>query len=336
MNTLQTSSTRRFSTKYLLAGSLLLLILLCIAGVSFGAVQLDLGKALQELFSGDTAGIHYRILIHARLPRVLAALLCGMALAVSGVILQSLLANPLAAPNIIGVNAGAGFGVYLSLALFPAMQQLVPAAAFAGALLASLLVSLLSFRSNANKVTIVLAGVALGSILNAGMDAIVTLFPDMLINASSFKIGGFYGMTLQALTPAWIYILLALIAAMLLARRLDVLALGDDTAASLGMNVRLVRILALLTAAVLAGAAVSFSGLVGFVGLIVPHIVRRITGNEHTALLPASALLGACFVIFCDLLCRTLFAPYELPVGIMMSLLGGPFFLYLLLKRRTI
>lgn len=294
---------------------------------------MNLTEAFREWLTSDLAGKNYRILVHVRLPRVLAAMLCGLGLAASGVILQSVLANPLAAPNIIGVNSGAGFAVYLVLALFPASHRLMPAAAFLGALAASLLVSLLSFRAAAGKVTIVLAGVAISSILSAGMDTLITLYPDMLVNASTFKIGGFYGITLASLTPAWIYILVGLMSAFLLARRLNVLVLGDDIASSLGMNVRLTRAAALIAAAVLAGAAVSFSGLVGFVGLIVPNAVRRITGNEHTRLLPASALLGACFVVFCDILCRTLFAPYEVPVGIMMSFLGGPFFLYLLLKK---
>lgn len=333
MNTSQESCIRKFLTNHLLSILALLLLLLCIAGVSFGAVKLNLLKALREWLSGDFAGKNYRILVHSRMPRVLAAMLCGLALAASGVILQSVLANPLAAPNIIGVNSGAGFAVYLALALFPDAHGLMPAAAFLGALAASSAVSLLSLRTSSGKATIVLAGVAISSILGAGMDALVTLYPDMLVNASTFKIGSFYGITLASLHPAWAYIAAGLAAAFLLAKRLDVLVLGDEIAASLGMDVRLVRTFSLITAAVLAGAAVSFSGLVGFVGLIIPNAVRRITGGGHVRLLPTSALLGACFVIFCDILCRTLFSPYEIPVGIMMSFLGGPFFLYLLLKR---
>lgn len=336
MNTLLKSYIRKFLTKHLLFILAILLFLLLIAGMSFGAVKLNFSEAVREWAAKDFSGKNYRILVHSRLPRVLAAMLCGLALAVSGVILQSVLANPLAAPNIIGVNSGAGFAVYLALALFPATRGLIPVAAFLGAFAASLVVSLLSLRAAAGKITIVLAGVAVSSILNAGMDSLITLCPDMLVNASIFKIGGFYGISMASLQPAWIYIIAGLAAALLLARRLDVLILGDDIAASLGMNVRLVRTVSLLAAAVLAGAAVSFSGLIGFVGLIVPNAVRRLTGNEHTRLVPAAALLGACFVIFCDILCRTLFAPYEIPVGIMMSFLGGPFFLCLLLKKKGV
>ncbi len=334
MNILQKSSTRKHSGKYILLILLLLLILLSIAGVSFGAVRLDWRAAFQALLTGDLHDMNCRILLHARLPRVLGALLTGMALSVSGVILQALLGNPLAAPNIIGVNSGAGLGVYLALALAPACPSFIPAAAFLGAFTAGLLVAAFSFRAHAGKVTIVLAGVALSAILNAGMDSLITLFPDIMLNASSFKIGSFYGLTMQALVPAVFYILPGLFAALLLAKQLDILSLGDDTATSLGCHVRMVRLLALLTAAVLAGAAVSFSGLIGFVGLIIPHIVRRFTGCRHMLLIPASALLGACFVLLCDLLCRSLFAPYELPVGIMLSLLGGPFLLYLLIHKQ--
>ena len=150
-----------------------------------------------------------------------------------------------------------------------------------------------------------------------------------------FLIGGFSGITLQDLSPAWILIAAGLLAAVLFARESDLLTLGDETAAGLGLNVPLTRFLLLTAASCLAGAAVSFSGLIGFVGLLVPHIARRFTGGRHRLLIPASALLGAALVLICDTLSRVLFAPYELPVGIFLSLLGGPFFLFLLLHKKS-
>ena len=272
--------------------------------------------------------------MHVRLPRTLASLLAGAALAVAGILLQAVLGNPLAAPNIIGVNAGAGFAAVLLLAAFPSLSGLVPISAFLGALAASLLVFALAAKTGARRTTILLAGVAVSSMLTAGINAVKTLYPDSLSNANTFLIGGFSGVSMRNLSPAWILIAAALAAAVLTAGNTDVLTLGDETAASLGLNVRATRFFLLVTASCLAGAAVSFSGLIGFVGLIVPHIARRFAGHTHRRLIPAGALLGAALLLICDTFSRILFAPYELPVGILLSLLGGPFFLFLLLHKK--
>lgn len=314
---------------------LTVVLFVCIfVGLCFGSVWLSPTDLLYAIRSKDRTSAVSRIFYYVRLPRTIAALLSGMALSVSGVIIQGVLHNPLAGPNLIGVNAGAGFAGLIVLSLFPTSHSLLPPAAFLGALFACLFIYTIASRTGAGKVTIVLAGVAINSILTAGMDALRTLYPEIAANASSFFIGGFSGTTLASLSPAVYYIGLGLSAAFLLSGSLDLLGLGDTTAHSLGMNVKLMRFLLLSCASILAGSAVSFSGLLGFVGLIVPHIVRKFTGNVHRVLLPASALAGGSFVIFCDLLSRLLFAPYEIPVGIVMSVLGGPFFLWLIMKQR--
>jgi len=258
----------------------------------------------------------------------------GAALAVSGVLLQNVLNNALAAPNIIGVNAGAGFAVLFLLAVFPTAIAFLPFAAFLGALFASLLIYAVAAKSGASRTTITLAGVALSSVFTAGSNAIKTFFPDTIYNSSSFFIGGFSGIAYKNLTPAWIAILLGLLLAVLFSGEMDVLSLGDETAQSLGMRVQGTRFLLLMTASLLAGGAVSFSGLLGFVGLIVPHILRHFIGARHRILVPLSALFGASFVLLCDTLSRTLFSPYEIPVGIVLSLLGGPFFLFLIVRKK--
>ena len=315
----------------LLALALLLSVLLALCA---GSVPLPLRETGRALLAGERENLYYRVFVHVRLPRVLAALSAGMALSVSGVLLQGVFHNVLAGPNIIGVNAGAGFAVMLAVTLLPRSGLLVPTAAFFGALGAALLIYLIASLSGADNVTVVLTGVAVSSLLTAGMDALRTLFPDSIADASMFLIGSFGGAAFDRLFPAVWFILAGLLPAMLLGRRLDILSLGDDTAASLGMNVRRTRFCFLLLASLLAGAAVSFSGLLGFVGLLVPHAVRRFTGHSHALLLPCAALAGGSFVLLCDLLGRVLFAPYELPVGILMSALGAPFFLALLLRRR--
>ena len=181
-----------------------------------------------------------------------------------------------------------------------------------------------------------LAGVAISGIFSAGIDAVVTLVPDALTGYSDFRIGGLANLSLAKIAPsAWV-ILFCLLAALLLSNEMDVLALGSDTARSLGLPVRRVRLILLALAAALAGAAVSFAGLLGFVGLIVPHMVRRLVGGEGRSLLPGCALGGAALLTLCDIAARTLFAPYELPVGIVLSLAGGPFFLWLLFRKKGV
>ena len=196
----------------------------------------------------------------------------------------------------------------------------------------SLLSLVIVQRTNASRLTVVLAGVAVSAILSAGTDLITNIAPEVTLGLTAFRIGGFGGVSGPRVYGAAAYILPGIVVAMLMARRLDVLTLGDETAQSVGLKVRSTRTALLLLASLLAGAAVSFSGLVGFVGLISPHMVRRIAGGEHKRLLPLSMLTGALMVLVCDTIARTAFAPYELPVGILLSLIGGPFFLLLLLK----
>ena len=275
-----------------------------------------------------------RIVLYTRLPRTCAALLAGAALAVSGGVIQTVLSNPLASPGIIGVNSGAGLAVALVCAIAPLAQAWTPLVAFLGALAGILLVLGLAERTGASRITVVLAGVAVSNLFSAGIDAVVTLVPDALNGVSDFRIGGFSGVTMAQLAPAAGLILVSLALVLSLSQQLDILALGSDTAQSLGLSVRPVRFLFLMLAAALAGAAVSFSGLIGFVGLIVPHTMRRLVGEDSLPLLLSSALGGAFFVTLCDLLARILFAPYELPVGIILAFAGAPFFLWLLFRQR--
>ncbi len=330
-----TCTTFFLSHKACLLGAALTAALLAAALFSLcvGASGVSLWQGLGDALSGaDTPAA--RILLYIRLPRTLAAVLSGAALACAGAMIQGVLGNPLAGPNIIGVNAGAGFMTLLVSCLWPAAAGLVPLAAFAGALAAAMLILVLAGRMGASRLTVVLAGVAISAMLSAGSDLITTLRPEATLGMSAFMIGGFSGITVSRLAAAAAYILPALVAALLTSGELDVLSLGDEVAQSVGLRVRRARITQLMLACVLAGAAVSFSGLIGFVGLLVPHAVRRVTGGEHRVLLPLSILGGAVLMLVCDTAARTLFAPYEAPVGVLLSLLGGPFFLLLLLKNR--
>ena len=329
----QRSSTRQ--TKGLFWAVLCLLTVGAAAlSLTLGAVNLSLGEIWAALTGGDPASVASRIVVYTRLPRTCAALLAGAALAASGVLIQTVLNNPLASPGVIGVNASAGLAVALVCALSPLAQRWTPLVAFLGALLGVLLVLGLAQRTGAARMTVVLAGVAISNLFSAGIDGVVTLVPDALNGVTDFRIGGFSGVTLARLAPAALLILVSLLAVVSLSHPLDILSLGSDTARSLGLAVAPMRVLLLVLAAALAGAAVSFSGLLGFVGLIVPHSMRRLVGEESLPLLTASILGGACFVTLCDLLARLLFAPFELPVGIVLAFAGVPFFLWLLFRQK--
>lgn len=333
MKNWQTFSIRRSKVFFiLLLGMLALTAAVC--SMAVGSVKLTPWQVLAALGGADRTSTAAKIVLYSRLPRTCAAMLSGAALAVSGVVIQTVLNNPLASPSIIGVNSSAGFAVALVCAIAPSMQRYTPVVAFIGALAGVLLVMLLSQSTAAARITVVLSGVAISNLFSAGIDAVVTFVPDALNGVTDFRIGGFTGVTMAQLAPAAKVIVLSLLFVLSLSRQLDILALGSDTAQSLGLSVGVMRIVFLVLAAALAGAAVSFSGLLGFVGLIVPHSMRRLVGEENGVLLAASALGGAFFVMLCDLLARVLFAPFEIPVGIVLAFAGAPFFLWLLFKQR--
>lgn len=283
---------------------------------------------------GEVSDAAKSILVNVRLPRVLAALLAGAALAVAGAVIQSVLDNPLASPNVIGVNSGAGLFVLAVAALFPHALWAAPFAAFAGALVTAAVIFGISLHAGASRLTVVLSGIAITTVFGAGMNTVMIVAPDAYVGSSVFLAGGLTGVLLSDLVWPAVLIAAGLVAAMCGAHRLNVVALGDDMAHALGLNVRVVRLSMLAVASLLAGAAVSFAGLLGFVGLIVPHIVRFAVGSDNRAVLPLSAVVGAAFVVGCDLVARVAFAPYEVPVGILMAFVGGPFFIYLIFKNR--
>ena len=332
MKILLTSSTHNRRLRILIWG--LLALLAGLGSLCFGAVSIDPVEVLGTLFAGGAETAQTRIFLYSRLPRTCGCLLAGAALAVAGVVIQSVLHNPLAAPNVIGVNSGAGLVVAICCAIAPTVLWAVPVAAFTGALLGTLLVFFIAWRTGASRITLVLSGIALSGIFSAGIDAVVTIFPDALNGYSDFRIGGFKNLSMSRIAPAFWLILAAMLLVFLLAGEMDILSLGDETARSLGLPVGRLRMVLLTLAAALAGGAVSFAGLLGFVGLVVPHMMRRLVGEESLPLLLASAFGGAALVTLCDLAGRILFAPYELPVGILLSILGGGFFLWLLTRRK--
>lgn len=325
------SSNRKLIWAY--AAAAVLLLAAAALGVLLGATEVDWRALWQAMLDGDRTDVQLRIFVYVRLPRVLGALICGAALAVSGAVIQGVLANRLASPSIIGVNAGAGLAVTLCTAFGVLGGWRLSAAAFLGAFLTVMLVSIGARKWGASRGTVILMGVALNALLGAITDTVTTLVPEIAVMSNDFRIGDFSAVTAAKLTPAAVIVLISLAVLLTLSNELDVLTLGDENAKGLGLNTAAMRVIFLLLAAMLAGAAVSVAGLLSFVGLLVPHAVRRIaacTASRH--LLPLCALFGAGFVALCDTLARVIFAPYELPVGIIMAFLGAPFFLFILFR----
>jgi len=314
-----------------------LVVFTVILGVSL-ALAIALGSTsytMEELFRYlfiDTDATKHRILVKIRLPRAVTAALVGFCLAMAGTLLQGVMRNPLASPNIIGVSSGAGFSAVIIFILFPGYYYLVTPVAFAGAFATTMIVYGLSWKEGASPLRLVLSGIAVASFLSAGSNALMIFFPDRLQNVIGFMVGSLSSITWQNVYGLWPYALAGFLLSMILSDQLNILLLGDETAVSLGVRVERIRMVFMMIASLLAAASVSIVGLLGFVGLIVPHLARLIIGNNARFLIPGSALLGAIVVTLCDLVGRTVIRPLELPVGIIMSILGGPFFIYLLRK----
>lgn len=312
----------------------LITVVVAAAGLVLGSSSVSFPELVLWVTGAPLDDAPRTILENVRVPRVCAGLLAGAALAVSGALIQASLDNPLASPNVIGVNSGAGLAVLLVASLVPGALWLTPLAAFGGALVTALLIFAFSLGVSSSRLTVILAGIAITTVFGAGMNTILIVDPDAYTGSATFLVGGLSGVLARDLLWPSLYIAIGIVCALLVSSRLNLLALGDETAHGLGSNVRLTRMGALLVAAVLAGAAVSFAGLLGFVGLVVPHLVRFFVGHDNRWVVPVSALTGAAFVTGCDLLARVMFAPYELPVGILMAFIGGPFFIYLIVRNR--
>ena len=308
---------------------LVILVLGFIASVKLGAVDISVGEII-ALLRGDKNIANYHIIWNIRLPRIIAGALVGMNLAIAGAILQCIMRNPLADPGIIGVTSGAGLAAVVVMILFPEHNSLVPIVAFAGAILSSLVVYGISWKGGVNPLRLILAGVAVASFLGAFMTVLMVFHSDKVQGTINWMAGGFQGRSWEHVKMILPYTIIGTAVALGSFKYLNILMLGDDVAKGLGLRVESVRFCYIALAAFLAASAVSVAGLLGFVGLIIPHVVRLLVGSDHKFLLPFSALLGAAIIIIADTVARTIFNPVEIPVGVIMAFLGAPFFLYLL------
>jgi iron complex transport system permease protein len=273
-----------------------------------------------------------------RLPRILVAFLVGMALATSGAIMQGITRNPLAEPGILGVSAGAGVAAVAMIVWFKNVPiSLLPWAAFAGALLTAGAIYLLAWKDGGSSpIRLILIGVAFASLLGA-LTSFMLVFGDIrdVQQAYVWLTGSVYGRNWEHVHTLGLWLLLLLPMALFAARNLNILGLGDEVARSLGMHVEAQRGILLVISVALAAVAVAVAGTIGFVGLVAPHVTRRLVGPSHEGVVPISALFGGALLVLADLLGRWVIAPSELPIGIVTALIGAPYFMFLLYRHRN-
>ncbi len=305
------------------------------ASLMLGAVHVPLGTVVDALRGTADDGPLKEIVLQLRLPRTVSAICVGAALGVAGALLQGALANPLASPDVIGVTGGAAFGAMLVLLAFPGSMALLPVGALAFGLLAAGIVFAIAWAGvNRGSISrLILAGIAISALFSAGTMTLMTAYPDRVQSAIFWMAGGISSTGWEDMSAVWPYFLAGFALAVLLPRPLDRLALGDDVAASLGSRPAVIRLVAGLAAAFLAASAAAIAGLVTFIGLVIPHLVRMAGGtSRHGYVIPVSAVAGAALLTAGDTLARVLMAPKELPVGPFMVVLGVPLFLWLLRK----
>ncbi|MGV8839963.1 MAG: FecCD family ABC transporter permease [Bauldia sp.] len=310
-----------------------LLVVAIVAATAFGAVTLGPGKVLNGLFNGGDLFAR-QVVWDLRLPRVLVAALVGAALAIAGTILQAITRNPLGDPHIFGFSAGAGVAAIGLLLFVPGYPTgLVPLAAFLGSLLAAGIVFALAWRGGISPIRFALAGVAVAALFTALSTTLIAssdLFTQAVL---AFLAGGLYLVNWQDFWTILPYTAVAAAVAIVLADWLNILGLGDDVARSVGLRVELSRLVLVALAAILTAAAVSVAGLVGFVGLVAPHVARLLIGSDERFAMPLAAILGALLVVVADVVARVVIAPSEIPVGILTAIVGAPVLLVLVRTR---
>ncbi|KTS01643.1 FecCD family ABC transporter permease [Pantoea dispersa] len=325
----------RLMMRWLILMSISMLVCMLLAA-NLGAMPLS----LRTLWQAPLSDLAWQIWLTIRLPRVLLAVLTGMALAVSGVVMQGLFRNPLADPGLLGISSGAGLAVALSVvlpvSLPPLLALWLPSlAAFAGSLVVTLLIFSFSRLAQGQLARLLLVGIAINALCGAAVGVLSWLSNDQqLRQLSLWGMGSLTGAQWPSLLVCALLIVPALLLVQTRARRLNLLQLGEEDAHYMGVDVKRTQRQLLVLSALLVGTAVAVSGIIGFVGLVVPHVMRFCLGSDHRWLLPGAALAGAILLLLADTLARTVVIPAEMPVGLLTSLLGGPWFLWQILRQQ--
>jgi len=314
---------------------LISIVFVCLYSIITGSVKLQLHEVWEGL-TGEKDSMFYTIVWDLRLPRTIVGLIVGMCLAISGTIMQGVMKNPLADPGIIGVSSGAALMAVIITIVLPQYIILLPFAAFIGGFVTAMLIYALAWQGGSSIARIILVGVAINAIIGATMSAIMLLYSDRVQAVLPWMAGVISGATMEQAKLLALYSIPGLILSLLAIRHIRILHLGDEMAKLLGHHVERSRFFLIVISTFLTGIAVSVSGLIGFIGLVVPHMIRLIVGSDDRFVLPLSALGGGAFLVFADTIARSWFDPIELPVGLLLSFLGGPFFLYILHKRGNV
>ena len=305
---------------------------LCAVSIAVGSAGYTISEILEKTFAEGNNPVKV-IVLNLRLPRLLLAVLIGASLSASGALLQSVMKNPLADPGTIGVSAGASTAASTIILLMPQMTASLPLFAFAGAALACVLIYSMAWKEGVDPTRIVLSGVAINSVLGAYTSLLQLLNSDDLSGVLAFMNGSLSGKSWYQLKTLAVYCIIGLVLSFFCIKSANALQLGDEMAKSLGVKVNASRIFLSAVAAFLAASTVAVAGMIGFVGLVVPHIARLLVGSDYKVMLPVSMVLGADVLLFADTIGRTIVPGMEIPVGIVMAVSGGPFFLYMLRKK---
>ncbi|MFD2115730.1 FecCD family ABC transporter permease [Paenibacillus yanchengensis] len=311
-----------------------LVILIAIIAIGLGSVRVPIPEILKTLFGYANDDMYHTIILDIRLPRVILAIIVGANIAISGALLQAVMGNPLADPGLTGVTSGASAMVLLIMLAAPQYTGLIPIAAFIGGVIAAAIVYSLAWRKTGiSPITIILSGVAVNAICGGVIGYLSLMYSDRLPTAVQWMNGSLAAKGNNALYMILPYALIGWVLSILAIRKANIIRLGDQVASNLGENVNRIRIWLSLLAVFLAAISVAAIGMIGFVGLIVPHMARLMVGSNYKFMLPMSMVLGALVLLIADTGGRTLFAPLDIPSGILMAAIGGPYFLYLMRRR---
>lgn len=312
----------------------LLSIVAAVVAIGLGSVTISIPDILQTIFSSSSKAVNDTIIWDIRLPRVLLAMVIGANIAVSGALLQAVMGNPLADPGLTGVTSGAAVCVLVIMLAAPEYTAFIPIAAFVGGLIAATIVYALAWRRNGiSPITIILSGVAVNALCGGVVGYLSIMYSDRLPSAVQWLNGSLAAKGNNALFMVFPYAIVGWILSIFAIRKANVIRMGDQVASNLGENVNRIRILLSILAVFLAAISVAAIGMIGFVGLVVPHMARLLVGSNYKYLLPMSMALGALVLLLADTGGRTLFSPLEIPAGILMAVIGAPYFLYLMRKR---
>lgn len=323
---------RHSAAVLILGSSPFLIVFTIVISVIYGAKNIDIGTIREALFHFDAGNVNHQIIIHSRLPRAVGALLIGAFLAISGALMQGMTRNYLASPSIMGVSDGSAFAITLCMVFMPdsnSMEMILYS--FMGSALSIVIVFGLAslLPGGLSPVHMAILGTIIGTFLSSLSAAMAAYFQ------ISQNISFWYNARLHQLNPELIklaipFAVIGIVLAIWLSKSITVLSLGEEIALSLGQKTKLIKFATMLTVVILTGISVALAGKIGFVGLIVPHIVRFLTGVNYRWIIPCSGIVGALFLALCDVVSRFLNYPYEMPIGVVTSLLGVPFFLYLI------